>query len=83
MIGIGNKRMKIDKNALTANEHIAKIAALPRVDKKSVFSLSLLALIMCWEAATSAICHHVVCKRATVRRTKSEKPRRYKRKLDK
>jgi len=41
------------------NEHIAKIAALPRVDKKSVFLQSLLALIMCWDAATSAICHHV------------------------
>jgi len=43
----------------TANEHIAKIAALPRVDRKSVFLRSLLALIKCWEAATSAICHHV------------------------
>ena len=43
-----------------SNEHIAKIAALPRVDKKSVFLQSLLALIMCWKAATSAICHHVI-----------------------
>jgi len=43
-----------------ANEHIAKIAALPRVDKKSVFLQPLLALIKCWEAATSAICHHVM-----------------------
>ena len=31
----------------TLNEHIAKIAALPRVDKKSVFSRSLFALIKC------------------------------------
>ena len=42
-----------------SNEHIAKIAALPRVHKKSVFLRSLLALIKCWNAATSAICHHV------------------------
>jgi len=47
--------------AAACNEHIAKIAALPRVDKKSVFLRSLLALIMCWKAATSAICHHVKC----------------------
>jgi len=65
MIGIGNKRMKIDKNALTANEHIAKIAALPRGIKICVFLRSLLALIKCWEAATSAICHHVSCQART------------------
>ena len=62
----------------TPNEHIAKIAALPRVDKKSVFSRSLLALIKCWEAATSAICHHVRRQRGTARwimTTKREKER--------
>ena len=47
------------RQAAACNEHIAKIAALPRVDKKSVFLRLLLALIKCWEAATSAICHHV------------------------
>jgi len=47
------------KTETPPNEHIAKIAALPRVDKKSVFSQPLLALIKCWKAATSAICHHV------------------------
>jgi len=51
---------KFCRKAATAfNEHIAKIAALPRVDRKSVFLRSLLALIKCWQAATSAICHHV------------------------
>jgi len=42
-------------HSTACNEHIAKIAALPPVDKKSVFLRSLLALIKCWEAATSAI----------------------------
>jgi len=51
---------KSEWDARTPNEHIAKIAALPRVDRKSVFLPPLLALIKCWEAATSAICHHVV-----------------------
>jgi len=39
--------------------HIAKITALPRVDKKSVFLRSLFALIKCWKAVTSTIYHHV------------------------
>jgi len=42
------------------NAHIAKIAALPRVDRFCVFSLPLFALIKCWNAATSAICRNVV-----------------------
>ena len=41
------------------NEHIAKIAALPRGINILLFLRSLLALIKCWKAATSAICHHV------------------------
>ena len=50
---------KVHRTATTAfNEHIAKIAALPRVDRFCVFSPSLLALIKCWKVATSAICHH-------------------------
>ena len=49
------------------NAHIAKIAALPRVDRFCVFSLPLLALIKCWNAATSAICRNVTCKRRTSR----------------
>jgi len=47
------------RTARTANEHIAKIAALPRGINICVFLRSLLALIKCWNAATSAICHHV------------------------
>ena len=47
------------------NEHIAKIAALPRVDRFCVFSQPLLALIKCWNAATSAICRNVICQRGT------------------
>ena len=47
------------RNRAAANEHIAKIAAVPRVDNFCVFSPALLALIKYWEAATSAICHHV------------------------
>jgi len=43
------------------NAHIAKIAALPRVDRFCVFSQSLLTLIKCWNAATSAICRNVAC----------------------
>jgi len=35
------------------NAHIAKIAALPRVDRFCVFLLPLFALIKCWNAATS------------------------------
>jgi hypothetical protein len=38
------------------NEHIAKIAALPRVTNILLFLQPLLALIKCWNAATSAIC---------------------------
>jgi len=45
--------------ATASNEHIAKIAALPRGIRFCVFLQPLLALIKCWEAATSAICHHV------------------------
>jgi hypothetical protein len=37
------------------NEHIAKIAALPRGINICVFLQPLLALKKCWEAATSAI----------------------------
>ena len=68
------------RQAAACNEHIAKIAALPRVDRKSVFLRSLLALIKCWKAATSAICHYVVRKRETVRRATNEKSERYERK---
>jgi len=46
----------------SANEHIAKIAALPRGINILLFLQPLLALIKCWEAATSAICPHVGCK---------------------
>jgi hypothetical protein len=46
-------------NARTPNEHIAKIAALPRGINICVFLQPLLALIKCWKAATSAICQHV------------------------
>ena len=59
--------MKIIKTETPPNEHIAKIAALPRVIKICVFSRSLLALIKCWKAATSAICHHVACNGGQVR----------------
>jgi len=52
----------ITKAATVYNEHIAKIAALPRGINICVFLRSLLALIKCWEAATSAICPHVGCK---------------------
>ena len=45
--------------AKALNAHIAKIAALPRVDRFCVFSLPLLAFIKCWNAATSAICWDV------------------------
>ena len=38
------------------NEHIAKISVLSRVDRFCVFSQSSLALIKCWNSATSAIC---------------------------
>ena len=38
------------RQAAACNEHIAKIAALPRVDRKSVFLRSLLALKECWDA---------------------------------
>jgi hypothetical protein len=47
---------KSEWQATTANEHIAKIVALPRGIDICVFSQPLLALIKCWEAATSAIC---------------------------
>jgi hypothetical protein len=51
---------KFSEKAATAhNEHIAKIAAVPRVDRFCVFSPPVHALIKCWEAATSAICHYV------------------------
>jgi hypothetical protein len=57
-----------------SNEHIPKIAALPRVDNFCVFLSPLLALIKCWEAATSAICHHVSGNaRATVQADRVEK----------
>jgi len=52
------KKEYCDKTS--ANEHIAKIAALPRGINNCVFLRSLLALIKCWKAATSEICHHVV-----------------------
>ena len=68
------KKKYCDKTA--SNEHIAKIAALPRVDKKSVFLRSLLALIKCWDAATSAICHHVNCKRGTAQWDNDKKMRK-------
>jgi hypothetical protein len=42
------------------NEHIAKIAALPRGINILLFLQPLLALIKCWEAATSAICRGVI-----------------------
>jgi len=45
--------------ATAYNAHIAKIAALPRVDRFCVFSRCVLALIKCWNAATSAICRNV------------------------
>jgi len=57
---------KREWEATAANEHIAKIAALPRGINICVFLQPLLALIKCWKAATSAICHHV----ARYRRTK-------------
>ena len=53
------------KAATIYNAHIAKIAALPRVDRFCVFSLPLLALIKCWNAATSAICRNVGRKRSS------------------
>ena len=43
------------------NARIAKIAAVPRVDRFCVFSQPLLALIKCWNVATSAICRIVAC----------------------
>jgi len=58
---------KSEWQATAANAHIAKIAALPRVDRFCVFSPPLLALIKCWNAATSAICQNVSSNvRATV-----------------
>ena len=51
--------------AKALNAHIAKIAALPRVDRFCVFSLPLLAFIKCWNAATSAICWDVKRKRSS------------------
>jgi len=36
-------------------------------DKYLCIFAAVLALIKCWKAATSAICHHVICKRRTVR----------------
>jgi hypothetical protein len=53
---------KNNKYKTASNEHIAKIAALPRVDNFCVFLQPLHALRKCWEAATSAICHYVKCK---------------------
>jgi len=48
LIRFSSKIGKCSEMAATIyNEHIAKIAALPRVDKKSVFLRSLLALIKC------------------------------------
>jgi len=41
------------------NEHIAKIAALPRGINICVFSPSLLALIKCWKATAAPSRHHV------------------------
>ena len=58
----------INWNARTPNAHIAKIAALPRVDRFCVFSQPLFALIKCWNAATSAICRNVSGKWWTVKR---------------
>jgi hypothetical protein len=52
----------MEKNLPASNEHIAKMAALPRVDKEMYFRGAVLALIQCWNAATSAICHYVKCK---------------------
>jgi hypothetical protein len=49
------------------NEHIAKIATLTRVTNICVFLQPLLALIMCWDAATSAICRHVRCHAGTAK----------------
>jgi hypothetical protein len=41
-----------------SNEHIAIIAAVPR--GINILKIKyLLALKVCWEAATTAICHHV------------------------
>jgi hypothetical protein len=54
------KERKVRIGSTACNEHIAKIAALPRVDNFCVFLQPLLALIKCWEAATSAICRNVV-----------------------
>ena len=41
------------------NEHIAKIAALPCVDRFCVFSRCVLALVKCWNTVISEIFHHV------------------------
>jgi hypothetical protein len=55
------------RNARTANEHIAIIAAVPRgINMLKIKCL--LALTMCWEAATTAICHHVRRQRGTAKR---------------
>jgi hypothetical protein len=53
------------KAATAYNEHIAKIAALPRGINILLFLQPLLALKVCWEAATTAICHYVSGKRRT------------------
>ena len=62
--------------AKALNAHIAKIAALPRVDRFCVFSQPLLALIKCWNAATSAICQNVVRQRGTAQRVENENMKR-------
>jgi len=61
------------ENLPASNEHIAKIAALPRVDNFCVFLPPLLALIKHWKAATSAICHHVMGNARTAQRFDSAK----------
>jgi len=53
--------MKIMKTETPPNEHIAIIAAVPRGINMLKIKY-LLALKMYWEAATTAICHHVKCK---------------------
>ena len=63
--------MRIIKSETPPNAHIAKIAALPRVDRFSVFSQPLLALIKYWNAATSAICRNVACNGGQSQHTKS------------
>jgi hypothetical protein len=56
---MAEKERNREWQARTPNEHIAKIAALPRGINICVFSQPSLALIMCCNAATSAICHYV------------------------